>query len=286
MKKVQDHYFRQAKREGFAARSAFKLAEIDRKQRLLRPGQRVLDLGCAPGSWLQVAAERVGPRGRVVGVDVQAVTVALPGHVRVLRGDAFALSPEALLDAMALEMAPADGAPKPAPNEPAPAGTRDDTAPEGSPGDAASEGARFDLVLSDMAPKTTGIPSTDAARSAELALRALALAEAVLRPGGDLLVKVFQGARLPELRRAFAAAFERVSLEKPAASRSESVEIFLFARGLRRPAAAPQAGSSAPEDRHAAPKPGSAAPKSGGPAQKTNSRAAGAVRAAPTPEAG
>jgi 23S rRNA (uridine2552-2'-O)-methyltransferase len=226
MKKVKDHYFQQAKREGFAARSAFKLAEIDRQQRLLRPGQRVLDLGCAPGSWLQVAAERVGPRGRVVGVDLQAVTIALPPQVRVLRGDVFELAPEVLSAALADGPALAEG--------PVPAGAA------GTPGSDAGNDARsgrFDLVLSDMAPKTTGIPSADAARSAELALRALALAEAVLRPGGDLLVKVFQGARLPALRRAFAAAFERVSLEKPAASRSESVEIFLLARGLRGPAA-------------------------------------------------
>lgn len=262
MKKVRDHYFQQAKREGFAARSAFKLAEIDRKQRLLRAGQRVLDLGCAPGSWLQIAAERVGARGRVVGVDVQEVTIALPPQVRVLQGDALSLTPEALLEAVAS---------KGAPEETAPGRSLDDPASQPTSGEAALEQVRFDLVLSDMAPKTTGIPSADAARSAELALRALALAEAVLRPGGDLLVKVFQGARLPELRRAFAAAFERVSLEKPAASRSESVEIFLLARGLRPSAAAPSGKG--------------AARKAGGAARGADSHAA-APDAAPTPEAG
>jgi len=207
MKKVQDHFFQKAKRDGLAARSAYKLEEIDRKQRLLRPGQTVLDLGCAPGSWLQIVAGRIGPKGRVVGVDLQPVTLALPSQVRVLTGDVFEVSPRQLMACAA----------------------------EGT----AEPHSFFDLVLSDMAPKTTGIPSADAARSADLALRALALAQAVLRPGGDLLVKVFQGTRLAEVRKAFAAAFERVTLEKPAASRSESVEIFLLARRLRPIAEAP-----------------------------------------------
>jgi len=211
MKKVQDAYFRQAKQAGYAARSVYKLEEIDRKQRLLRPGQRVLDLGCAPGSWLQYAAARVGPKGRVVGVDLQPVEVDLPEWVRTVEADIFLEPPGALLAAgglLGFDLPVLGG---------------------------------FDVVLSDMAPKTTGIPSADAARSAELALRALALAREVLRPGGDALVKIFQGARLPEVRQAFAAVFERVSLEKPLASRSESVEIFLLGRGLRRavPAGSP-----------------------------------------------
>lgn len=243
MKKVRDHYFEQAKREGFAARSAYKLEQIDRKQRLLRPGQRVLDLGCAPGSWLQYAAGRVGPKGRVLGVDLQPVTVPLPEQVRALQGDAFALPAAALLE----DGRPADTAPHGALVDTAPRDALFDAAAHGAHFDVAPRGALFDIVLSDMAPKTTGIPSADAARSADLALRALVLAEAVLKPGGDLLVKVFQGARLAEVRKAFAAAFERVSLEKPAASRSESVEIFLLARGLR-PAAARAAAPAHPPE--------------------------------------
>jgi 23S rRNA (uridine2552-2'-O)-methyltransferase len=194
MKKVQDHYFQKAKREGYAARSAYKLEEIDRRQRLLRRGQRVLDLGCAPGSWLQYAAERVGAEGRVLGVDLQPVTARLPPQARAMEADAFQVAPEALLE----------------------------------------DGMLFDGVLSDLAPKTTGIPSADAARSAELVLRALELARRTVKPGGFLLAKAFQGARLAELRAAFGAAFERVSIEKPKASRAESVEIFLLGRGLRR----------------------------------------------------
>jgi len=212
MKKVQDAYFHQAKREGFAARSVYKLEEIDRKQKLLRSGQRVLDLGCAPGSWLQYAAQRVGPKGRVVGMDLQPVQVALPEHAVALQGDVFSMDAAVLSEAAGL------GATH-----------------SGAPG--------FDLVLSDMAPKTTGIPSADAARSADLSLQSLSLAQRLLKPGGDVLVKVFQGARLTEVRKAFAAVFDRVSLEKPAASRSESVEIFLLGRG-RRPSAPADSASS------------------------------------------
>jgi 23S rRNA (uridine2552-2'-O)-methyltransferase len=194
MKHVRDHYFREAKREGFAARSIYKLAEIDRRRGLLKPGQRVLDLGSAPGSWLQYAAERVGPRGRVVGVDLQPIRQVLPPNVTPIEGDAFELPPERLMG----------GGDRP-----------------------------FQLVLSDLAPNTTGIPSADAARSARLVERALELAQALLEPGGALLAKAFQGAELPALRAAFGQSFETVTLEKPKASRSESVEIFLLGRGKR-----------------------------------------------------
>jgi 23S rRNA (uridine2552-2'-O)-methyltransferase len=190
---VRDHYFHKAKREGFAARSVYKLEEIDGRKRLLRPGMHVLDLGAAPGSWLQYAAGRIGPSGQAVGVDLQPCNVPLPPHARFIAADALELDPAALLE----------------------------------------EGGPFDVILSDMAPRTSGIPSADAARSAELVLRALALAEALLRPGGALLAKVFQGARTPELRAAFREVFEQVSLEKPRASRAESVEVFLLGMGKK-----------------------------------------------------
>lgn len=202
MKKVRDHYFQKAKREGFAARSAFKLEQIDGRRGLLHPGQRVLDLGAAPGSWLQYAASRVGPQGRVVGVDLQPVTVALPTQVTVIQGDVL---------------------------DPRFDGGFETVAGAGEAG----AGPPFDVILSDMAPRTTGIPAADAARSADLARRALHLAAPHLAPGGALLVKVFQGAQLPALRREFQAAFERVTLEKPRASRAESVEVFLLGMGKK-----------------------------------------------------
>lgn len=188
MKKVQDHYFHRAKREGYAARSVYKLEELDRRYHLLGPGRRVLDLGCAPGSWLQYVAGRVGQGGLAVGVDLKALSLTLPAQARTIQGDVFELEPRSLQ----------------------------------------VDGALFDLVLSDMAPRTSGIKSADAARSAQLVLRALELARALLRPGGTLLVKVFQGAELPALRAAFRQVFTRVSIAKPRASRAESVEVYLL----------------------------------------------------------
>jgi 23S rRNA (uridine2552-2'-O)-methyltransferase len=217
MRKVRDHYFHKAKQEGFAARSAYKLEEIDRKQRLLRPGLRVLDLGCAPGSWLQYAASKVGERGEVVGIDLQPVTIALPATVRVIQGDVFSVEPDLFVTA-----------PHPV--------TPDSVTSLPLQGKGKEKDrAGFDLILSDMAPKTTGVPTADAARSADLALRALELAGSLLKPGGDLLVKVFEGARFAEVRAAFRESFERVTVEKPKASRSESVEVFLLGRGFRGP---------------------------------------------------
>ncbi len=196
MKKVQDHFFNKAKREGFAARSVYKLEEIDRKRKLLRPGMRVLDLGSAPGSWLQYAAERVGAEGMVLGVDLHAVAAKLPPQARALTGDVFSLSAQELM--------------------------------------AEGGGALFDVILSDMAPKTTGIKQADAARSATLVRRVLSLALEALKPGGACLAKVFQGVEMKALRGEFAEVFDRVSIQKPKASRGESVEVFLLGEGMRR----------------------------------------------------
>lgn len=191
MKQVQDHYFKKAKRDGYSARSAYKLEEIDRRRRLFRPGARVLDLGAAPGSWLQYAARQVGGSGHVLGVDLQPITTPLPPHVRHIVGDVFELSHQELMLGERL----------------------------------------FDILLSDMAPKTTGIPSADAARSADLVRQALTLSGPLLKTGGAMLVKVFQGAQFPGLRKDYQARFEKVTVEKPRASRKESVEIFLLATG-------------------------------------------------------
>ena len=215
MKKAQnrykghDHYAQRARREGVAARSYYKLEEIDQRHRLLRPGQRVLDLGCAPGSWLQYAAQRIGPSGRALGLDLQPVRVALPPNALAIVADVLAWP---------TETNPAIGA---------------EISTEISTEISAEFTAGFDAVLSDMAPSTSGIKSADAARSAELAERALAIAMTSLRPGGWLLVKAFQGARFPELRRAFTEVFGTVSVEKPKASRAESVEVFLLGRERR-----------------------------------------------------
>ena len=188
MKKIKDHYFHKAKRDGYVARSAYKLEEIDKKHRLLRKGDLVLDLGCSPGSWLQYAAGKVGEQGQVLGVDLQTVKLSLPKNVKVLQADIFEMTVK----------------------------------------DFEMNGGMVDVVLSDMAPKTTGIRDMDAQRSYALNQQVLELSGDLLRPHGTLLVKAFQGAPLEQLRREFSNSFTQVKLCKPKSSRSESVEIFLL----------------------------------------------------------
>ncbi|HVV84729.1 MAG TPA: RlmE family RNA methyltransferase [Kofleriaceae bacterium] len=193
-----DHFHDRAKDAGFRARAVFKLEEIDRAVGLLRAGDRVLDLGCAPGSWLQYARGRIGAGGAMVGID----RVAIPGipGARLLVGDVFTVVPADLLGDL--------------------------------PG--------FDVVLSDMAPDTTGIRHVDQARSEALFERALELAAATLAPGGRFVGKIFQGPDLKRLVEACRAQFTAVKIVKPASSRSISIEQYVTASGFRgRPAAPP-----------------------------------------------
>jgi 23S rRNA (uridine2552-2'-O)-methyltransferase len=185
----QDHYFRRAKKEGFIARSVYKLEEVDRRVRLLRPGQRVLDLGCHPGSWLQYCARAVGKRGLVVGVDTRTISIELPPHVHFIQADVFELLPA----------------------------------------DLNHISDEFDLVLSDLAPATTGIRSVDSSRSFTLFQRALTLADDLLVPGGHFLGKIFQGPGFDEMVKELKSRFGKVKGIKPRATRKESKEIFLVA---------------------------------------------------------
>ncbi len=182
----QDHFGERAKREGYPARSIYKLEEIDRRVKLFRRGQRVLDLGAAPGSWTMYAADKVGRDGKVIAIDLNEARVALPPHVSFRALDVFTL-------------------------------TADDL---GGPGS-------FDVVLSDMAPHTSGSRVRDQFGSYELYLRAVEIAGEVLVPGGSFVGKIFQGAELEQARAATRARFETVKIVKPEASRSESYEIFL-----------------------------------------------------------
>jgi 23S rRNA (uridine2552-2'-O)-methyltransferase len=188
-----DQYYERAKRDGFAARSIYKLQEIDRKHHLLRRSQRVLDLGCWPGSWLQYAAQVVGPSGVLVGIDRFPLEVALPPPgVRQVVGDVFQVDPQELRGAL--------------------------------PG--------FDVVLSDMAPDTTGVRSSDQARSEALFERALDLGEALLLPGGGFVGKLFQGPEWNALLRRCRALFSEVKQVKPEGTRRESIEQYVV--GLSR----------------------------------------------------
>lgn len=188
----QDAYGRRARREGYAARSVYKLKEIDEKIGLLRRGARVLDLGAFPGSWTTYAAERVQREGRVRGYDLTPFRGSLPDNAEIRRGDVFELAVDEL------------GGPR-----------------------------SWDVVMSDMAPATSGHRFTDQARSEALVMRALELAEAVLAPGGAFVAKIFQGGDFPAIKKAVAARFERVRVVRPAATRRESIEVFLCGTGFR-----------------------------------------------------
>ena len=195
MKEYRDHYFLKAKRENYPARSIYKLRELDARFRLLAPGMRVLDLGAAPGSWSLGAAERVGKRGRVLACDIQATATAFPPQVVFMVSDAFAPTEE-----FAAAMA--------------------ETGP-------------FDLVMSDMAPSTTGTRFTDQARSLELAQTAFETALGHLRPGGNFVVKIFMGPDVGELLTPMRRAFRKVTTFKPKSSRAESKETFFTGLGFK-----------------------------------------------------
>ncbi|MFP4070776.1 MAG: RlmE family RNA methyltransferase [Desulfovibrionales bacterium] len=193
MKNYRDHYFKQAKAQNYPARSVFKLKEMDKRFKLFKPGQKVLDLGAAPGSWSLYAAQRVGQEGIVVAVDLQEMETG-GGNIRSFQDDVFEPS-EALVHLL------------------------DELAP-------------FDLVISDMAPKTTGIKFADQARSFDLAMQALALARERLIKGGHFVVKVFEGPDIRELHSEMRTLFEKVRSFKPKSSRAESKEMFSIGLGM------------------------------------------------------
>jgi 23S rRNA (uridine2552-2'-O)-methyltransferase len=191
---INDPYVQKARAEGYRSRAAYKLLELDEKDRLLAPGQLVVDLGAAPGSWSQVAAARLGARGRVVAVDLLPME-PLPG-VFFVQGD---FREQAVLDALL----------------------------------AALGGSKADLVICDLAPNISGIAVSDQARVMHLAELALEFARQCLKPGGSLLVKVFQGVGFTEFLADMRRAFAKVGSRKPVASRGRSSEMYLLGKGLK-----------------------------------------------------
>lgn len=191
----RDFYFRQAKKQGLRARSAFKIDEILRRHRLLGRGEAVLDLGAAPGGFLQVLADHVGPAGVVVGVDLEPIRNLGKPWVRTAVVDL--LAPDALERIRALHA------------------------------------GRFRLVTSDMAPKTIGVKVTDEARSLELVRMALRVADETLARGGGLVAKVFMGGDFPALRKEFAERFGEVHVVRPEATREHSYEVYVVGKGYR-----------------------------------------------------
>lgn len=189
-----DQYVQRAHKEGWRGRAAFKLLEVQEREQLLRPGMRVVDLGAAPGAWSQVATQAVGDTGRVFALDMLPIEPI--SGVSALEGDFTEDEP-----LKALEML--------------------------------LEGAPVDLVLSDMAPNMSGMSAVDQPRAMYLAELALAFAIEWLKPGGNFLVKVFQGEGFDAFLADCRAAFDKVQVRKPKASRPRSREVYLLGRGRR-----------------------------------------------------
>jgi 23S rRNA (uridine2552-2'-O)-methyltransferase len=183
-----------AKEQGFPARSVFKLEEIDRRVQLLRGGQRVVDLGAAPGSWALYASQRVGASGRVLAIDLQEIRQSFPPNVKVVQGDALELTNEAL-----------------------------------------GEFAPYDVVLSDMAPNTSGNKVRDQAYSFELCMRAMDVALALGKPGSHFVAKIFMSNDFQHARKAVTERYEKSQVIRPDGTRQQSSEVFIVGMGLKKP---------------------------------------------------
>ena len=194
LRHVSDPYVKQAQKDGYRARSAYKLIELNEKDRLIRPGMRILDLGSAPGGWSQVAGKLVGARGRVLATDILPMD-ALP-NVDFIQGDFTEdVIVQQLLDWLG--------------------------------------GAKFDLIISDIAPNTTGIDSADAAKSIYLLELALDVARRTLKSHADFIAKMFQGSGSDQFLKELRTHFEKVMVRKPAASRKESREVYVVAKDFK-----------------------------------------------------
>lgn len=189
-----DTYVKKSWQDGYRSRAAYKLLEINERDQLLRPGITVLDLGAAPGGWAQIASKILGDKGHVIATDILAME-PLP-HVEFLQGD---FREQSVFDQLVKML----------------------------------EGRPVALVISDMAPNISGVTSVDQPRSIYLAELALDMARQVLMPGGDFLVKVFQGSGDEALRKQIQASFQKILVRKPKASRPQSREVYILARGFR-----------------------------------------------------
>jgi len=191
----KDHFHKKAKQDGFRSRAAYKLQELNKRFKLFRQGYRILDLGAAPGGWLQVAAREVGKNGRVVGIDLLPIEPIHYKQVTFILGDLLDQEVRvAAIEAM---------------------------------------GGFANTVLSDMAPNISGVKITDCARSFELCMLALEIARETLRPGGALVVKIFPGEDFEAFLKEMKASFSKVKTTKPEATRKTSHEVYVIGTGFR-----------------------------------------------------
>jgi 23S rRNA (uridine2552-2'-O)-methyltransferase len=191
---VNDPYVKQAQLDGYRSRSAYKLVELNDKDRLIRPGMKVLDLGSAPGGWSQVAGKLVGSKGRVLATDI--LPMGSLANVDFIQGD---FTDEAIVAQIHEWL----------------------------------DGGKFDLIVSDIAPNITGIDSADQASSMYFLELALDTVRQTLKPGATFVAKMFQGAGSDEYLKELRKSFERVLIRKPAASRPKSREVYIVAKGFR-----------------------------------------------------
>ena len=194
--KRKDYYYRRAKTEGKVSRATYKLSEIQRRFRITKNGDVVIDLGCAPGGWLTELAEFVGPKGKVVGIDILPVKIPPPKHCLVIRGDLKDESSKKKIDEAC--------------------------------------GGKVDAVLSDMSPDISGIEFADSYHSYELASLALETCYRLLKPGGNFLVKIFPGDEFADFVKALKLHFQSVSTVVPKATRKTSSERYLVALGYKK----------------------------------------------------
>jgi len=189
----EDHYSQRAKKERFPARSVYKLKEIQKKYRIIKRGNKILDLGCAPGSWLIYAADLTGNTGHVIGIDLVPVKIQVPSHVKILTGDILSMDH----------------------------------------GFFRSLGQDVDVVMSDMAPSTTGNRLVDTTRSFNLSQMALTVAQSTLKTGGSFVCKIFQGEDFKEFLDSVKAVFNRHKIFKPQSTRKVSKEIYIIGFGKK-----------------------------------------------------
>jgi 23S rRNA (uridine2552-2'-O)-methyltransferase len=189
----QDHYSQRAKKERFPARSVYKLKEIQKKYGLIKKGNKILDLGCAPGSWLLYAADLTGNTGQVIGIDLVPVKIHVPSHVKIYTGDILSMD-EAYFSSL---------------------------------------GQDFNVVMSDMAPSTTGNRLVDSTRSFNLCQMALTVAQTTLKTGGSFVCKIFQGEDFKKFSDSVKAVFNRHKIFKPQSTRKVSKEIYIIGFGKK-----------------------------------------------------
>ncbi len=191
----KDHYYKKAKEKGLASRAVFKLEELDQQFHLIKSGNKVLDMGCAPGGWLQYIAQKIGPQGKGVGIDLLEVKAKLPSNILIFQGDAT----QEDMQKLCIEKL----------------------------------GGEADVIVSDMSPNLSGIKFKDNYDSYLLCLNVLKVAQKILKKGGSMVVKIFPGDELPDFKKKLYENFEEIKTYVPKSTRKGSSEIYLISKKFK-----------------------------------------------------